>query len=83
VDVDPSAVLSVYIPARPIRRKIAGAVCAVCHMRVHHLDAALIELPFGQTKAIHQPCSSLLWESVIAANDALEQAPELDAPAAD
>lgn len=72
MDVDPGAVLSIYIPPRPIRRKISGAVCAVCHMRVHHLDAALIELPFGKTKAIHQPCSSLLWDEVMKANDALE-----------
>lgn len=78
MDVDPSAVLSIFIPARPIRRKIAGSVCAVCHMRVHHLDAALIELPFGQTKAIHQPCSTLLWESIEASNTALAQ---VDGPA--
>ncbi len=76
MDVDPGAVLSVYIPGRQVRRKISGAICAVCHMRVHHLDAAVIELPFGQTKAIHQPCSALLWDEVIKANDALDGAPE-------
>jgi hypothetical protein len=78
VDVDPSAVLSIYIPPRPIRRKVSGAICAVCHMRVHHLDAALIELPFGKTKAIHQPCSALLWEQVQEMNDALDDLSEDD-----
>ena len=76
MDIDPLAVLSIYIPGRQVRRKISGHVCAVCHMRVHHLDAALVELPFGQTKAIHQPCSQLLIESVQDANDALDGAPE-------
>lgn len=77
MNFDPAAVLSISIPPRPIRRKISGAICAVCHMRVHHLDAAVIELPFGQTKAIHQPCSALLWDAVHEANDALEAHPEL------
>jgi hypothetical protein len=77
VDFDPAAVLSIYIPGRQVRRKISGAVCCVCHMRVHHLDAAVVELPFGQTKAIHKPCSSLLWEAVIEANDNVAAHPEL------
>jgi hypothetical protein len=77
VDFDVSAVLSISIPARPIRRKLSGAVCCVCHMRVHHLDAAVVELPFGQTKAIHQPCSALLWDAVIEANDNVAAHPEL------
>lgn len=76
MNFDPAAVLSISIPPRPIRRKLSGAVCAVCHMRVHHLDAAVIELPFGQSKAIHQPCSTLVIEAVQAANDALEGADE-------
>jgi glycine cleavage system H lipoate-binding protein len=46
-------------------------------MRVHHLDAAVVELPFGQTKAIHQPCSALLWDAVIEANDNVAAHPEL------
>jgi hypothetical protein len=73
VDFDPAAVLSIYLPGRAVRRKISGSVCCLCHMRVHHLDAAVVELPFGQTRAIHQPCSSLLWEQIQAANDALAE----------
>ena len=76
MDVDPAAVLEIRIPPRPIRRKLSGAICAVCHMRVHHLDAAVIDLPFGQTKAIHQPCSSLLIDEIQKANDALEAVEE-------
>ena len=71
MEFDPTAVLGVLIPGRKMRRQIAGALCCLCHMRVHHLDAALLELPYGVTKAIHQPCAELLAEQVDKANTAV------------
>lgn len=68
MDVDPGEVIEIFRPARKWRRLINGARCAVCHMTVHHSEAAIVRTSYLE-KTIHTSCADLLVEACHAANN--------------
>lgn len=73
MDIDPLAVIEVFIPNRRFRRELAGTRCALCGLGMTTPDVAVAQLPFG-VRALHKQCSGILIEEVQKANEALAEA---------